>query len=1715
MKTRLLSIALLLCWLSAALAANPGLNFTRIADYYNFPSAWFVTVLADVNHDGKPDLIRSVLVAAGGPYGVSVQLGNGQGTFGAPTTYATDFLFPLLKVVDLNNDGHMDIVVVRQSDDAILVFRGNGDGTFQNPVTTVGPFHPTGIAFTDFNKDGKLDLIMCGYTQSPFEGSVTHALGNGDGTFSSFSTFYTSDRTAGVSSASVAVGDFNGDGWPDFVVSNTTGLSAQGTISTFLNLKNNTFARQREVAIPGRCGELTIADLNGDGKADLIYVFINYDNIFGGSPPGNNIGVALGNGNGTFGNIVETGTLVPNMDAPIYSMVAGATNFYLSRGTNVVAADMDGDGDLDLVAAYDNVDAAESFIGILRNNGSGGFASARQLPVNYRTGYVSVGDLEGDGSRDILATKNDSTNQTYLSTASPPVITSPSSATFTVGQFGTFTFTATGVPKPTFTVQGATWPTGVSMTADGVLSGTPAAGTARDYLVNITASNGASPSSTQSFTLTVTTGAPTVTNPSYDSLTNNSARMYGTVTSDNGFALTRRGIVYSRTSVNATPRLGGNGVTAVDDPQVTLGTFSRTATGLNASTSYSFAAFATNTQATGYSPVATFQTNPPPGAGSLVVTTTVDENNGNADPANGTGTSLREAVAYASALGGDRTITFSPNLFANGPATITLSAPLNHIFVSNLSGTTTIDGPGANMLTINGNKVARVFWLEGGALRLNGMTVANGLPQGSNDGGGVRGFGTLYVNDCVFSGNNGGKGGAIYVGGAAYITRSTFMNNSATAQGGAIANESTILWITNCTFSGNTADQGGAFYNSGSGAQARLVNCTLANNTATTAGGGVAMQSSNTVFAQNTIVSGNTAPSGANVSGTLNGFGLTSSLIDADPAAIFTTGMLANNGGTTPTIALKPGGSAINAGTNSLAVDNTTATLATDQRGRTRIANTTVDIGAYEALESLVVNTTADENNGTSDSGVGAGTSLREALAYANSLGGASTITFAPALAGQTITVVNGWSDANDDTTLRVLGNVTVDGGTGVTINLAAPGARRIFLNSGVLTLRNLKLSGGNVQGSNDGGALWSNGTATLEGVQFTNNKANYGGAVESNGTLNVRNCTFNGNYAQFDGGGLHAGSGPSLTIDNSTFSGNGTGTVASAIASGAQQNTYRFLTVANNSGGAGAIDINQYPLTMVNSIVAGNAPDGIMTSNGGGFSAQSTNNILGSGATGGLTNATNGNQTGVAVIHLLLGALASNGGPTETIAISPGSLAADAGVAISGLTSDQLGTARPQGGAVDVGAYELVPSEAAAIPIVDPLGGTYQDSVQVSIASTSANSIVRYTLDGSAPSSSSGLTYSGPFTLTRGTTAIKAIAYGHGWLGSPVASTSYTVLMALPYWRNVQGLAADGSQDLLNPSRDGVANLLKYAFNLAANAGDLNRPNAVTLPANGIAGLPRVGHDGQGRLTMQFVRRKAASNAGISYIVETSPDLLNWSPVDLTNANITSIDSTWERVTVTDPTVAPKRFGRVRLLALDTYFNDFNAALGAATLYGSAAWTNAAVQLTDTVDGVAGSVIFNGITLGSYNSGFTVRFNLQLGPTTTGVPADGASFAVGTLPNAAWGETGPSGSHSIAVGFDTFDNSGNGTIGIHLWVNGTHVASNPLNPFTDGASVPVEVSYDATSGMTVKFNGTTVLNSVALSGFSFQPNDRFGFGARTGGANERAIIDNVEIVPR
>ena len=211
------------------------------------------------------------------------------------------------------------------------------------------------------------------------------------------------------------------------------------------------------------------------------------------------------------------------------------------------------------------------------------------------------------------------------------------------------------------------------------------------------------------------------------------------------------------------------------------------------------------------------------------------------------------------------------------------------------------------------------------------------------------------------------------------MVNSTFTSNSASFGGGICIDNgnqqpsltNSTITLTNCTISSNTSqDEGGGIYNHG---PLTLTNCTISGNTSQDEGGGIyshteLMPNGNPepVTLNNTIVAGNSATTSHNdIYGYLQStseYNLIGDGSGVSPIAssnlIGTTanplnpmlGPLVNNGGPTQTMALLPGSPAIDAGSNALAVDASGNPLTTDQRGVgfPRVANGTVDIGAYE-----------------------------------------------------------------------------------------------------------------------------------------------------------------------------------------------------------------------------------------------------------------------------------------------------------------------------------------------------------------------------------------------------------------------------------------------------------------------------------------------------------------------------------------------------------------------------------------------------------------------------------------------------------------------------------------------------------------------------------------------------------------------------------------------
>src|SRR5690349_14292416 len=296
--------------------------------------------------------------------------------------------------------------------------------------------------------------------------------------------------------------------------------------------------------------------------------------------------------------------------------------------------------------------------------------------------------------------------------------------------------------------------------------------------------------------------------------------------------------------------------------------------------------------------------------------------------------------------------------------------------------------------------------------------------------------------------------------------------------------------------------------------------------------------------------------------------------------------------------------------------------------------------------------------------------------------------------------------------------NAVFNGGTATITNTTiSNNQERGLINNG-----NLTMNGGLVTGNQNGGLVLG-GFSVVNGVTVANN-FNTGGGFPGGGGIFVTgssaahntliiNCVVENNTTTLNGGGIRNG-GSKATIINTTISGNtangggGLDTVDAGLASFLAVN----LTVTNNRAGVGGgLLVESGVAKFKNSIIAGN-----FNANGtspfdisGAIDASSSNNLIGVGGSGGLTNGVNNNQVGVADARL--GPLANNGGPTKTHALLSDSPALDAGdncvvdaahcgePTLPQLTTDQCGSGfnrsvdGPDANAtatVDIGAYEM-----------------------------------------------------------------------------------------------------------------------------------------------------------------------------------------------------------------------------------------------------------------------------------------------------------------------------------------------------------------------------------------------------------------------------------------
>jgi hypothetical protein len=270
---------------------------------------------------------------------------------------------------DLSGDGKADLVTANFLGSNVSLLKGNGNGTFQPAVHTAVGANPQFVAIGDFNNDNKLDLATANTANSQNPGDVSVLLGNGDGTFQLTGIYITA-----MTPTSIAVADLNGDGKADLAVGNQGDENGfVSNVSILLGNGNGTFQSAVNYGSGGSPGALTLGDFNGDNKLDIATA--NGSANFAGSI--HTVGILLNNGDGTFQTHVIQGVANPR---------------------SIVVSDFNEDGKRDLAVSS----GSDSTVSILMGNGDGSFLVTTLDPTGTSgTHSLVIADFDGDDHSDL------------------------------------------------------------------------------------------------------------------------------------------------------------------------------------------------------------------------------------------------------------------------------------------------------------------------------------------------------------------------------------------------------------------------------------------------------------------------------------------------------------------------------------------------------------------------------------------------------------------------------------------------------------------------------------------------------------------------------------------------------------------------------------------------------------------------------------------------------------------------------------------------------------------------------------------------------------------------------------------------------------------------------------------------------------------------------------------------------------------------------------------------------------------------------------------------------------------------------------------------------------------------------------------------------------------------------------------------------------------
>ena len=411
--------------------------------------------LGDLNGDGRLDIAVANLPSGGGTSGVSV-LFNQAGT---PGTFATGVVYALsgnpqaVAVADVNNDGRLDVVAATSSATAgsagvAVLLQTSTPGVLAAPVQYAASTSFGNVALGDLNNDGRLDVVAA----SSSANRLLVLLGqvSAPGTFGPAATY-----VLGNSPGQVVLGDVNGDGRPDAVVSSSNG---DKVVNVLLQAGTpGTFAATTTYPAPNTADNVALADVNGDGRLDIAVGGGNTDAVLLNVAPPPTIAsfdqasravgqVLVLNGTNLTG---ATSVRFGELPAPAGSFSANPDGTALTvtvprlASTNTISVTTPGGTALSPAA-----------LTVTRASNSYTFTSAGNLqsdgsPLNVGDlSAPTVTDLDGNGRLDLLVGKSDGTVLRYEQTAAgSPGFTAGTALTTTGG--GTMDVGAYSAPTVT------------------------------------------------------------------------------------------------------------------------------------------------------------------------------------------------------------------------------------------------------------------------------------------------------------------------------------------------------------------------------------------------------------------------------------------------------------------------------------------------------------------------------------------------------------------------------------------------------------------------------------------------------------------------------------------------------------------------------------------------------------------------------------------------------------------------------------------------------------------------------------------------------------------------------------------------------------------------------------------------------------------------------------------------------------------------------------------------------------------------------------------------------------------------------------------------------------------------------------------------------------------------------------------------------------------